>query len=76
MEKLWHTMDEEPLMCGVILFSNRANRLYDGSYIGDDRFEVNGLSVNKGNFDCWCQRGDFFKETGLREFLNNNYIKY
>lgn len=66
----WHTMDEEPLMCGVILYSQKHNRIYDGSYIGDGRFEVNNLIVTKSNFDCWYQREDFFKDTNLRNFLN------
>lgn len=72
MTNLWHTMDEEPQMCGVILFSDRPNRIYDASYIGDGSFDVNGLIVDKRNFDCWCQRGDFFKETNLRAFFKEN----
>lgn len=64
-------MDEEPLLCGVILFSDRPNRIYDASYIGDGSFDVNGLIVDKSNFDYWCQRGDFCKETNLRAFMKS-----
>jgi len=69
-ELIWHDMDEEPLMCGVILYSKRINRIYDGSYIGGNMFEVNGLLVDKSNFDKWCQRGQFFSVTGLNNSLN------
>lgn len=68
---LWHEMDEEPLMTGVILYSETANKIYDGSYIGDGRFDINGLQVHKSEFTAWCQRGNFFKKTGLRNFINN-----
>ena len=64
-------MDKEPLMCGVILYSERENKIYDGSYIGDGYFYVNNLTVDKSNFDCWIQRDTFFKESGLRKFLDD-----
>ena len=64
-------MDKEPLMCGVILYSKRENKIYDGSYIGDGRFYVNDLTVDKSNFDCWVQRETFFKVSGLRKFLDD-----
>ena len=67
----WNSMDKEPLMCGVILYSKRENKIYDGSYIGDGRFYVNDLMVDKSNFDCWIQRDTFFKESGLRKFLDD-----
>ena len=68
----WNSMDKEPLMCGVILYSKRENKIYDGSYIGDGRFYVNDLTVDKSNFDCWVQRETFFKESGLRKFLDDS----
>ena len=64
-------MDNEPLMCGVILYSERENKIYEGSYIGDGRFYVNNLTVYKSNFDCWIQRETFFKGSGLRKFLDD-----
>ena len=64
-------MDKEPLMCGVVLYSERENKIYDGSYIGDGYFYVNNLTVDKSNFDCWIQRDTFFKESGLRKFLDD-----
>ena len=67
----WNSMDKEPLMCGVILYSKRENKIYDGFYIGDGRFYVNDLMVDKSNFDCWILRGIFFKGIGLRKFLND-----
>ena len=67
----WNSMDKEPLMCGVILYSERENKIYEGSYIGDGRFYVNDLMVDKSNFDCWIQRDTFFKESGLRKFLDD-----
>ena len=67
----WNSMDKEPLMCGVILYSERENKIYDGSYIGDGYFYVNNLMVDKSNFDCWIQRDTFFKESGLRKFLDD-----
>lgn len=75
MQYIWHTMDEEPQLCGVILFSDRPSRIYDASYIGDGSFNVNGLIVDKSNFDCWCQRDIFFKETNLRLFVNEQVKK-
>lgn len=67
----WNSMDKEPLMCGVILYSKRENKIYDGSYIGDGYFFVNNLMVDKSNFDCWVQRETFFKGSGLRKFLDD-----
>ena len=67
----WNSMDNEPLMCGVILYSKRENKIYDGFYIGDGRFYVNDLTVDKSNFDCWIQREIFFKGSGLRKFLDD-----
>ena len=67
----WNSMDKEPFMCGVILYSERENKIYEGSYIGDGRFYVNNLMVDKSNFDCWIQRDTFFKESGLRKFLDD-----
>ena len=67
----WNSMDKEPLMCGVILYSERENKIYDGSYIGDGYFYVNNLMVDKSNFDCCIQRDTFFKESGLRKFLDD-----
>ena len=64
-------MDKEPFMCGVILYSKRENKIYEGSYIGDGRFYVNDLTVDKSNFDCWVQREIFFKGSGLRKFLDD-----
>ena len=69
-DNIWHTMDEEPLETGVILYSDRANRIYDGSYIGGGRFDVDRMSVPAGNFTLWCQRSEFFKESGLRKSLD------
>ena len=69
-------MDKEPLMCGVILYSKRENKIYDGSYIGDGRFYVNDLTVDKSNFDCWIQRETFFKGSGLRKFLDDAAAAY
>ena len=70
----WNSMDKEPLMCGVILYSKRENKIYDGSYIGGGRFDVNNLTVDKSNFDCWIQRETFFNESGLIRFLDD--VKY
>ena len=67
----WNSMDKEPLMCGVILYSERENKIYEGSYIGDGRFYVNNLMVDKSNFDCWVQREIFFYVFGLRKFLDD-----
>ena len=67
----WNSMDKEPLVCGVTLYSKRENKIYDGSYIGGGRFAVNNLTVDKSNFDCWIQRETFFKGSGLRKFLDN-----
>ena len=67
----WNSMDKEPLMCGVILYSERENKIYEGSYIGDGRFYVNNLMVDKSNFDCWIQRESFFKGSGLGKFLDD-----
>ena len=67
-------MDKEPLMCGIILYSKRENKIYDGSYIGGGRFAVNNLTVDKSNFDCWIQRETFFNESGLIRFLDD--VKY
>ena len=67
----WNSMDKEPLMCGVILYSKRENKIYDGSYIGGGRFDVNNLTVDKSNFDCWIQRETFFNESGLIRFLDD-----
>ena len=67
----WNSMDKEPLMCGVILYSKRENKINDGSYIGDGHFFVNNLTVDKSNFDCWIQREIFFKESGLSKFLDD-----
>ena len=64
-------MDKEPLMRTVILYSNRENKIYDGIYVGDGRFWVNNLTVDKSNFDCWIQRDTFFKGSGLRKFLDD-----
>ena len=64
-------MDKEPLMCGIILYSKRENKIYDGSYIGGGRFAVNNLTVDKSNFDCWIQRETFFHESGLIRFLDD-----
>ena len=64
-------MDNEPLMCGVILYSERENKIYDASYIGDGCFYVNNLMVDKSNFDCWVQRETFFKGNGLKKFLDD-----
>lgn len=72
---MWHTMNEEPQIAGVILFSNKPNRIYDANYIGDGNFSVNGLIVDKNSFDCWCQRDVFFKETNLRSFVNEHAKK-
>ena len=66
----WHTMDEEPLMCGVVLYSSKSNRIYDGEYIGEDLFQIETLIVHKSQFDCWYQRGEFFEDTGLRDYMN------
>ena len=67
----WNSMDKEPFMCGVILYSKRENKIYDGFYIGDGRFYVNDLTIDKSNFDCWVQRETFFKGSGLRKFLDD-----
>ena len=67
----WNSMDKEPLMCGIILYSKRENKIYDGSYIGGGRFAVNNLTVDKSNFDCWIQRETFFNESGLIRFLDD-----
>ena len=69
----WNSMDKEPLMRTVILYSNREN--YDGIYVGDGRFWVNNLTVDKSNFDCWIHRETFFNESGLRKFLDDSKIK-
>ena len=71
----WNSMDKEPIMRTVILYSNRENKIYDGIYIGDGRFWVNNLTVDKSNFDCWIQRETFFNETGLRKFLDDSKFK-
>lgn len=68
----WNSMDKEPLMCGVILYSERENKIYDGSYIGNGYFFVNNLTVDKSNFGCWIQRDTFFNESGLSKFLDDN----
>ncbi|MDO4801417.1 MAG: hypothetical protein Q4A15_04560 [Prevotellaceae bacterium] len=65
----WHTMDEEPRCCGVILYSEKANRIYDASYIGEGKFEVESLTVDKSHFDLWYQRWDFFNDSGLRKVM-------
>ena len=70
----WNSMDKEPLMCGIILYSKRENKIYDGSYIGGGRFDVNNLTVDKSNFDCWIQRETFFNESGLIRFLDDAKI--
>ena len=67
----WNSMNKEPLMCGVVLYSERENKIYDGSYIGGGRFAVNNLTVDKSNFDCWIQRETFFNESGLIRFLDD-----
>lgn len=67
----WHTMDEEPLMCGVILYSKKQNRIYDASYFGDGMFLIEGLGVSKNCFDRWIQREDFFKESGLHDSMES-----
>ena len=64
-------MDKEPLMCGVILYLKRENKIYDGSYIGGGRFDVNNLTVDKSNFDCLIQRETFFNESDLIRFFND-----
>lgn len=61
----WHTMDEEPIMCGVILFSKQQNRIYDGEYLGDGLFKIESLVVDKSRFDLWYQRYEFLLDTGL-----------
>lgn len=66
----WHTMDDEPLMVGVILFSEKQNAIYDASYIGGGWFNIGKLKVDKSQFDLWCQRGDFFKGSGLSEAID------
>lgn len=71
----WNSMDKEPLMRTVILYSNRENKIYDGIYVGDGRFWVNNLTVDKSNFDCWIQRETFFNESGLRKFLDDSKFK-
>ena len=71
----WNSMDKEPIMRTVILYSNRENKIYDGIYVGDGRFWVNNLTVDKSNFDCWIQRETFFNETGLRKFLDDSKFK-
>ena len=70
----WNSMDKEPLMCGVILYSKRENKIYDGSYIGGGRFDVNNLTVDKSNFDCLIQRETFFNESVLIRFLDDTKI--
>lgn len=69
----WHSMDEEPLCIGVILYSFKANRIYDASYLGEGKFEVNSLVVDKAYFDFWYQRGDFFNDSGLRQLIEEEY---
>ena len=71
----WNSMNKEPLMRTVILYSNRENKIYDGIYVGDGRFWVNNITVDKSNFDCWIQRETFFNESGLRKFLDDSKIK-
>ena len=71
----WNSMDKEPIMRTVILYSNRENKIYDGIYVGDGRFWVNNLTVDKSNFDCWIHRETFFNETGLRKFLDDSKFK-
>lgn len=68
----WHTMDEEPLMTGVILYSEKLNRFFDGSYIGGNQYQVAcyPFALDSSHFDRWYQRGDFFKDTRLRESLD------
>lgn len=66
----WHTMDEEPLMVGVILYSKQQNAIYDASYIGGGWFAVGKLQVDKSQFDLWYQRADFFRESGLSESID------
>lgn len=61
----WHTMDEEPLMIGVILYSKKHNAIYDASYVGGGKFNVGKLTVDKSQFDLWYQRSDFFRDSGL-----------
>lgn len=61
----WHTMDEEPLMCGVILYDGHNNRIYDATYLGEGFFQIERLTLPKGHFTHWIQRGDFFQESGL-----------
>lgn len=67
----WHTMNDEPLEVGVILYSRKINRIFDATYIGDGQFQVAGYPflLDASHFDRWYQRGDFIKDTGLRDSL-------
>lgn len=65
----WNSMDNDPLICEVVLYSNRYNKIYDGIYIGGGHFWVNNLMVDKSNFDCWIPRETLFKESGLIKIL-------
>lgn len=62
-------MDEEPLMCGVILYSKQQNAIYDASYIGFGEFRIGKLVVDKSQFDLWYQREYFFRDSGLSEAI-------
>ena len=66
----WHTMNEEPLMRGVILYSKTRNAIYDASYVGGGMFSIGKMKVDKSYFDLWCQRGDFFRGSGLRDAID------
>lgn len=65
----WHTMDEEPLMVGVILYSRKQNAIYDASYIGGGKFQVGKLCADKSQFDLWYQRMNFFMDSGLYDAI-------
>lgn len=69
---LWHPMTEEPLQFSVILFSKVNNNFYNGEYIGNNEFLINGIVINKSQFTCWAKKSEFFVSTNLTNFTETN----
>lgn len=70
--KLWHSMEEEPMMgIGLVLVNSELD-LWEASFIGGDRFQLiqkyGRLPSNiyhKSLFVGWCYRKDLFDRTNF-----------
>lgn len=77
--KLWHSMDEEPMMGIGLVLVNKELDMWEASFIGGHRFqlirkygELPDNTYSKELFIGWCYRKDLFDRTNFDDIYGRS----